>query len=129
MSEQDGVLACVRSWDEFVGKISGYDYIQPRGRIPGSTWAALPGDEAYRDRHCQDSAGTARLCREIEVGWREQGLTPDKKIAFYCGTGWRASEAFLFAYRMGWKDISIYDGGWLEWSAQADNPIGVGEPG
>jgi len=27
---------------------------------------------------------------------------------------------------LGWKDISIYDGGWLEWSAQADNPIEVG---
>jgi len=48
---------------------------------------------------------------------------------FYCGTGWRASEAFLYACWLGWKNISIYDGGWLEWSAQADNPIEVGEPG
>ncbi len=129
LSKQDGFLACVRSRDEFVGKISGYDYIQPRGRIPGSVWAALPGDEAYRDRLSQDPAGTARLCREIEAGWRERGLAPDKKSVFYCGTGWRASEAFLYARWMGWKDIAIYDGGWLEWSAQADNPIEVGEPG
>jgi 3-mercaptopyruvate sulfurtransferase SseA len=42
---------------------------------------------------------------------------------------WRASEAFLYARWLGWKDICIYDGGWLEWSAQADNPIEVGEPG
>jgi molybdopterin synthase sulfurtransferase len=129
LADQDSVLACVRSWDEFVGKLSGYNYIQPRGRIPGSVWAALPGDEAYRDQLSQDPAGTAHLCQEIETGWREQGLTPNKKIAFYCGTGWRASEAFLHARSMGWENIAIYDGGWLEWSAQADNPIEVGEPG
>jgi molybdopterin synthase sulfurtransferase len=129
LAERDGLLACVRSWDEYIGRISGYDYILPRGRIPGSVWAALPGDEAYRDRHSPDPAGTASLCQEIEAIWREQGLVPHKKIVFYCGTGWRASEAFLYAYWMGWKNITVYDGGWLEWSAEADNPIEVGEPG
>jgi molybdopterin synthase sulfurtransferase len=129
VADRNGILACVRTWDEFVGKRSGYDYIQPRGRIPGSVWAALPGNEAYRDGKSRDPAEAACLCQEIEASWREQGLTADKKIVFYCGTGWRASEAFLYAGWLGWKDICIYDGGWLEWSAQADNPIEVGEPG
>ena len=128
-AEQDAVLACVRSWDEFVGKVSGYDYIQPKGRIPGSVWAALPGSAAYRDQHSRDPASTAHLSREIEAGWRKQGLAPQKKTVFYCGTGWRASEAFLYARSLGWKNISIYDGGWLEWSSQADNPIEAGQPG
>jgi thiosulfate/3-mercaptopyruvate sulfurtransferase len=128
LADQDAVVACVRTWEEFVGKISGYDYIKPRGRIPGSVWAALPGTEAYRDQQSQTPDSTARLYQEIVASWREQGLTPDKKIVFYCGTGWRASEAFLYACWIGWKDICIYDGGWLEWSAQADNPIEVGEP-
>ena len=128
-ADPDPILACVRTWEEFIGQISGYDYIQPRGRIPGSVWAALPGSEAYRAGQSFTPASAARLDQEILARWRERGLTPDKKIVFYCGTGWRASEAFLYAYRLGWRDISIYDGGWLEWSAQADNPIVVGEPG
>jgi len=128
LADQSAVVACVRTWDEFIGKISCYDYIEPKGRIPGSVWAPLPSAEAYSDRQSQSPASTARLCQEIVVSWRERGLTPDKKIAFYCGTGWRASEAFLYAHWLGWKNISIYDGGWLEWSDRGDNPIAVGEP-
>ncbi len=125
-SDKNAILACVRSWEEYIGQVSGYDYIQPKGRIPGSVWAPLPGDEAYRDRQSQSPEMAAKLLEEIVEGWRAKGLTAEKKVVFYCGTGWRASEAFLYAYMLGWKDISIYDGGWLEWSAQADNPIEVG---
>ena len=48
--------------------------------------------------------------------WEDVGITPDKQNAFYCGTGWRGSEAFMNAWLMGWSQISVYDGGWLEWS-------------
>ncbi|MEJ2247847.1 MAG: rhodanese-like domain-containing protein, partial [Acidobacteriota bacterium] len=47
---------------------------------------------------------------------------------FYCGTGWRASEAFFYAYLMGWERISVYDGGWFEWSLDARNPVETGIP-
>jgi 3-mercaptopyruvate sulfurtransferase SseA len=127
--DPQAVVGCVRSWEEYIGLISGYDYIQPKGRIPGSVWAPLPGDEAYRDQHSLTPAATERLCQEIVAIWHEHGLTPDKKIAFYCGTGWRACEAFLYAHWLGWKNITVYDGGWLEWSAQGDNPIAMGAPG
>jgi thiosulfate/3-mercaptopyruvate sulfurtransferase len=45
------------------------------------------------------------------------------QIAFYCGTGWRASLAFFYAWLMGWQRISVYDGGWLEWSSDPANPV------
>jgi molybdopterin synthase sulfurtransferase len=128
LADKNAIVACVRGWDEFIGLTSGYDYIQPKGRIPGSIWAALPGDEGLRDQRSQTPEASAQLLQEIAAGWDQKGLSSKKKIAFYCGTGWRASEAFLYASWLGWKDISIYDGGWLEWSAQAENPIEVGEP-
>jgi hypothetical protein len=60
--------------------------------------------------------------------WADTGVTPDKHIAFYCGTVWRASEAFINAYLMGWPRISVYDGGWFEWSSHPDNPVETGIP-
>jgi thiosulfate/3-mercaptopyruvate sulfurtransferase len=45
------------------------------------------------------------------------------RIAFYCGTGWRASLAFFYAWLMGWEHISVYDGGWFEWSSDPANPV------
>jgi thiosulfate/3-mercaptopyruvate sulfurtransferase len=66
---------------------------------------------------------TMREYHEIEVFWRDVGITPDKRVAFYCGTGWRASETFFYAHLMGWPSVAVYDGGWYEWSRDESNPI------
>jgi molybdopterin synthase sulfurtransferase len=119
------VIACVRTWEEYTGQASGYCYIQARGRIPGSAWAGEPGFEGRQYLPGDLLGQTERRCQEIAGLWKKRGITADKRVIFYCGTGWRASEAFLAAYLMGWKDIAVYDGGWLEWSAEASNLLEV----
>lgn len=52
-----------------------------------------------------------------------------QQVSFYCGTGWRASETFMYARAMGWKNVSVYDGGWYEWSSDPKNPVATGERG
>jgi thiosulfate/3-mercaptopyruvate sulfurtransferase len=32
------------------------------------------------------------------------------------------------AWLMGWPKVSVYDGGWFEWSNDPSNPIATGEP-
>ena len=64
-----------------------------------------------------------RSAAEIERMWNEAGIYRGMHIAFYCGTGWRASLAFFYAWLMGWEHISVYDGGWMEWSSNAANPV------
>jgi thiosulfate/3-mercaptopyruvate sulfurtransferase len=50
-------------------------------------------------------------------------------VAFYCGTGWRASETWFYAFLQDWPRIAVYDGGWFEWSQDpVNNPIEVGVP-
>ena len=77
-------------------------------------------------RQYRNVDNTMRAYPEIAARWQDAGITPDKRVAFYCGTGWRASEAWFCALLMGWPRIAVYDGGWLEWAQDPSNPIEVG---
>lgn len=121
-------LVSVRTWNEHIGNVSGYNYIGPAGRIAGDVWGNC-GTDAYHMQHYRTVDNTMRPYPEIAENWAEAGITPDKRVAFYCGTGWRASETWFYAYLMGWEHIAVYDGGWFEWSADPiNNPIEVGLP-
>jgi thiosulfate/3-mercaptopyruvate sulfurtransferase len=124
----DGDLVAMTSWAEFIGEVSGYHYIEKKGRIPGAVFGDC-GTDAYHMENTRNLDHTIREAGEVARRWAGAGITPDRRIAFYCGTGWRASEAFMNAYLMGWPRVAIYDGGWYEWSADPANPIGTGVPG
>ncbi len=70
-----------------------------------------------------------RAYPEIAANWEAVGITRDKRVAFNCGTGWRASETWFNAHLMGWDRFAVYDGGWFEWSQDPiNNPIEIGQP-
>ena len=121
-------LVSVRTWREHIGNVSGYNYIGPAGRIQGDVWGNC-GTDAYHMQHYRNIDNTMRAYPEIAANWEEAGITRDKWVAFYCGTGWRASETWFYAYLQGWERIAVYDGGWFEWSQDPiNNPIEIGEP-
>ncbi len=120
-------LISVRSWKEIIGEVSGYHYIDKKGRIPGAVFGNC-GSDAYHMENYRNLDHTTREYHEIETMWAKVGITPDKHNAFYCGTGWRASEAFFNAWLMGWTRISVFDGGWFEWSNDDKNPYETGIP-
>ena len=127
LTDRDGAaLVSVRSWDEHIGKRSGYSFVERVGRIAGDVWGGS-GSDAYHMQHFRNFDNTMRPYAEIASSWEEAGITRDKRVVFYCGTGWRASEAWFTASLMGWPRVAVYDGGWYEWSRNpAENPIAVG---
>jgi thiosulfate/3-mercaptopyruvate sulfurtransferase len=125
---EHAALVSVRTWREHIGAVSGYNYIGPAGRIAGDIWGNC-GSDAYHMEHYRNVDNTMRAYPEIAANWKEAGITADKWVAFYCGTGWRASETWFYAYLMDWPRIAVYDGGWFEWSRDPiNNLIEVGEP-
>jgi molybdopterin synthase sulfurtransferase len=127
LDSEGAALVSVRTWNEHIGKASGYNYIAPAGRIAGDVWGNC-GSDAYHMQHYRTVDNTMRPYPEIAANWLEAGITPDKWVAFYCGTGWRASETWFYAYLMGWPRIAVYDGGWFEWSKDPlNNPIEIGD--
>jgi thiosulfate/3-mercaptopyruvate sulfurtransferase len=127
LADAGGELVSIRSWPEFIGDTSGYHYIGPVGRIAGAIWGNC-GSDAYHMQNYRNVDNTMREYHEIEANWRSAGITGDKRIAFYCGTGWRASETFFYAYLLGWDRVAVYDGGWFEWSRDTANSIETGIP-
>lgn len=120
-------LVSVRSWPEWIGEVSGYNYIMKKGRIKGAVFGNC-GTDAYHMENYRNVDHTTKEFHEIAKIWEEAGITPDKHLAFYCGTGWRGSEAFFNAWLMGWQKVSVFDGGWFEWSNDPDNPYETGIP-
>ncbi|MBD3297240.1 MAG: thiosulfate sulfurtransferase, partial [candidate division Zixibacteria bacterium] len=97
LESDDSELVSVRSWEEFVGGVSGYHYVPMAGRIPGAVFGNC-GSDAYHMENYRNVDHTMREYHEVRANWAENGIVPEKHIAFYCGTGWRASEAMFNAY-------------------------------
>lgn len=98
----------IRSIEEFNGSVSGYTYIDAKGKIPGS----IHGGNIS---HYRNNDGTMASPDHIID---TLNLNSPKKKVFYCGTGWRASEVAFYVHALGY-DCQLYDGGWFEWSSIA----------
>ncbi len=129
------LIADVRSKDEYDGLISGYSYVNAKGRIPNSVWA-YDGDDSSPVYN--DSDGTLRSYTEVRDVWKGVGITStgasnlfDKEVIFQCGSGYRSALAFLYAYLMGYDNIRNYSDGWEGWSTTytQDPSCNDGAPG
>jgi len=116
------VIADDRSWEEYIGDSNSYyPYFYALGRIPTSQWI---GDWVELTR---PDAQSLRTYTEVDTLWRNAGFTQDKKMYFYCGTGWRSGLHTFYAYLLGWPAAN-YDGSWFEWSYYPENPKETGIP-
>jgi len=122
--EQRGVLADARSWNEYLGKMHGYNFDLGCGRIPGARWAHW-GPNTYRGGDFSKADSIGMLCdvKSIETFWKDWNILPqdqdDEKgraIVFYCGSGWRSAMAWVMSQLLGLKHCKSYDGGFLEWN-------------
>jgi 3-mercaptopyruvate sulfurtransferase SseA len=123
LARTDGALVSTRTWNEFIGKTSGYSYIEARGDIAGARWGRSGADDDVNSMTELHDDGRMKPAAAICVIWHAAGLRRGQHTVFYCGTGWRASLAFFYAWLMDWERIGVYDGGWCEWSRHAGNPV------
>jgi thiosulfate/3-mercaptopyruvate sulfurtransferase len=89
------------------------------GRIPGScnVSAATLLDPATR---------TFVPLADAEAKFAAQGLRKDKRVVAYCGGGISATIDLFLLYRLGYHDLTLYDGSMGEWARDASLPIETG---
>jgi thiosulfate/3-mercaptopyruvate sulfurtransferase len=117
-----------RTWEEHIGKSSGYSYHNKKGRIPGSVYGYAGIGDSNSLQYYRNIDNTMRNADEIQNLWKTSNIDTNKHLSFMCGSGWRAAEVFIYANVAGFENTSIYSNGWIEWSNNSNNPIEKGEP-
>ncbi|MDY0190018.1 MAG: rhodanese-like domain-containing protein [Desulfuromonas sp.] len=124
---EDAAIVDIRSTDEYAGITAPYGYIPTSGRIPGAIWGKAGSGPWTMEDYVNDD-GTMVAPDEIYTFWRSQGITSDKALSYYCGTGWRSSLAWFYGYMMGIPRNYNFDSGWFEWSMGAGSAYAGADP-
>ena len=114
-------LVSIRSEDEFLGKTSGYGYINKAGEPEGAVWG-------YDVDKYVNEDGTVLTMDQMKELWSDLDFSADNELSFYCGTGWRAAVPWLICYENGMDNMTMFDGGWNEWQMDENNHVQIGNP-
>jgi len=63
---------------------------------------------------------------EAEAKFTAQGIGKDKRVVAYCGGGISATIDLFLLHRLGYDNLSLYDGSMGEWAKDASLPIETG---
>jgi thiosulfate/3-mercaptopyruvate sulfurtransferase len=90
------------------------------GHIPGSV--SLPYNELFRG---DDDAMLP--AEQMAAAFARAGVEPTRPVVTTCGSGVSAAVLALGLYRLGRRDVAVYDGSWTEWGGRADTPVSTGD--
>jgi thiosulfate/3-mercaptopyruvate sulfurtransferase len=81
------------------------------GHLPGAV--SVPIDQLRNDDD------TLKSPEEMRHVLETAGVASERKVIVYCTIGNRASQAwFALEYLLGYADVSVYYGSWVEWAAR-----------
>ena len=63
---------------------------------------------------------------DAEAKFKAQGITKDKRVIAYCGGGISATVDLFLLHRLGYDNLTLYDGSMGEWAKDMSLPIETG---
>jgi thiosulfate/3-mercaptopyruvate sulfurtransferase len=118
LSARNGVIIDARSPKQYSGE-EGEEI--RKGHIPGARnvfWeTTLEGDEVKVWKKKED----------LEKLFAESGVVRQKEVIVHCRTGREASHLyFTLKYVLGFPNVRLYRGSWVEWAADQNLPVKMG---
>jgi thiosulfate/3-mercaptopyruvate sulfurtransferase len=118
MGRPDTVLLDARVGERFSGDVETVD-ARP-GHIPGARNAPHPANLVV-------PGGVFKPADALEARYAALGVTGEKKIVAYCGSGVTACHTLLALTLIGREDALLYEGSWSDWAADPALPAATGE--
>ena len=85
------------------------------GTIPGSILLNFAGNN-FPDQ-------TYRPVSQIQIRYLEEDIDYNDTVIMFCKTSIRGAQTYLALYNAGYRNLKLYDGAWVEWSASPANPV------
>jgi thiosulfate/3-mercaptopyruvate sulfurtransferase len=112
---RSGVLLDARAAERYRGDVEPIDRVG--GHIPGAV-SAPTSENVTQD-------GRFRPPAELAARFASLGVSPDREVGVYCGSGVSAAHEVL-ALAVAGIPADLYVGSWSEWSANGKRPVVTG---
>ncbi len=111
----------LREPEDFAGKPYGEGAIATGG-IPTARTGHIPGAVNIDTNACL--LPNARFATIEQLQEIHADLDPNKPTVVYCVDGGRAAQHwFILKHLLGWSNVRVYDGSWIEWGNMMRAPI------
>ena len=104
------VILDARSYKRFIG-----DAKEPR---PGLQSGHIPNSKSLPSSELLTNEGFLKSIEELDKFFSKNDIDTSEDIIATCGSGVSACVIALSYYRIGNKDIPVYDGSWSEWASK-----------
>lgn len=118
--------------EEVTSAISNSSYVIVDARTPeefaGTNETELrkghiPSAVNLNYENLRDENGMIKTEAELKSMFESEGVTPDKTIISYCASGVRACSIYLALKQLGYPQVKVYDGSFLEWEKDLSNKV------
>lgn len=115
------ILVDVRDPDEYRGELRSSWKLPEEG---GQRGGHIPGAVNIPWNLAQQDDGTFKSVEALQEIYSSQGVTAEKEVITYCVIGGRSNQTwFVLKYLLGYPQVRLYDGSWLEWGGLIGVPI------